>query len=225
MPVYDAFRSRREGKRGLRTFCGFAWHPAGVWAPEGGGCSGLPWQCYEPRKPARCSHGVVRAGARTALGRQAGPSGRYGLRAGGRSLLCSGEFSRVVETDRTGKGSLRTPHPPGAPTSRPPQPRAGPACPGRLRTAGQRSRNAGQAGARLPLPTGAARRKSAAVPGTARRPAVRPPPPSCPMWPGALTYHHRDNVPGQIRARIGPLDHPPRSPRGQGPCDRTRHAT
>ena len=29
MPVSDAFRSRREGKRGLRTFCGFARRPTG----------------------------------------------------------------------------------------------------------------------------------------------------------------------------------------------------
>jgi hypothetical protein len=63
-------------------------------------------------------------------------------------------------------------------------------------------------------------RRSAAIPGTAKCPAARPPPPSCPMRPGVLAYHRRDNVPGQIRAQIGPLDHPPRSPRGQGPCDR-----
>jgi 1-aminocyclopropane-1-carboxylate deaminase/D-cysteine desulfhydrase-like pyridoxal-dependent ACC family enzyme len=29
VPVSDAFRSRREGKRGLRTFCGFARRPTG----------------------------------------------------------------------------------------------------------------------------------------------------------------------------------------------------
>ena len=55
-------------------------------------------------------------------------------------------------------------------------------------------------------------------------PVAGPPPPSCPMRPGRPSYHcasvtyHR--FPGQTRAQQGPLDHPPRSPRGQGPCDR-----
>lgn len=73
------------------------------------------------------------------------------------------------------------------------------ACPCRLRPVRK-----GPAGApsRLPgshsLPRMRAR-KSAAIPGTAKCPAARPPPPSCPMRPGVLAYHRRDNVPGQIR--------------------------
>ncbi len=47
MPVSDRFRSRREGKRGLRTFCGFAGARAGVCAPEGAGPPGLPGQGHE----------------------------------------------------------------------------------------------------------------------------------------------------------------------------------
>ena len=79
--------------------------------------------------------------------------------------------------------------------------------------------HAGQVGSRLPLHRrGMGACRSAAINGTARRPAARPPPPSCPMCRGVLAYHRRDNVPGQIRAQIGPLDHPPRSPRGQGPA-------
>ena len=57
-------------------------------------------------------------------------------------------------------------------------------------------------GSRL-LPKFGARR-SAAITGTARGPAVRPPPPSCPMRLSGLAYHRRDNVPGQIRAQIRP---------------------
>ena len=57
-------------------------------------------------------------------------------------------------------------------------------------------------GSRSPPKSGA--RRSAAIPGTARGPAARPPPPSCPMRPGVLAYHRRDNVPGQIRAQIRP---------------------
>ena len=89
---------------------------------------------------------------------------------------------------------------------------------GRLRPIIECMRGKPAPGSRL-LPKFGARR-SAAITGTARGPAVRPPPPSCPMRLSGLAYHRRDNVPGQIRAQIGPLDHPPRSPRGQGPCDR-----
>ena len=80
-------------------------------------------------------------------------------------------------------------------------------------------RQCGQADSRSSARRGCAGR-SAAAPGTVIRPATRPPPRSCPMRLSVLAYHRRDNVPGQIRAQIGPLDHPPRSPRGQGPCDR-----
>jgi hypothetical protein len=47
MPVSDAFRSRREGKRGLRTFCGFARQPTGISAPEREGVLGFPWRGHE----------------------------------------------------------------------------------------------------------------------------------------------------------------------------------
>jgi hypothetical protein len=47
-------------------------------------------------------------------------------------------------------------------------------------------------------------RRSAAIPDTAKCPAARPPPPSCPMRRGVLAYHRRDNVTGQIRAQIRP---------------------
>ena len=43
MPVSDGFRSRREGKRGLRTFCGFAGARARVCARR----PGLPGQGHE----------------------------------------------------------------------------------------------------------------------------------------------------------------------------------
>jgi hypothetical protein len=39
--------------------------------------------------------------------------------------------------------------------------------------------------------------RSAAITGAAKGPAVRLPPPSCPMLPDVLAYHRRDNVPGQ----------------------------
>ena len=56
------------------------------------------------------------------------------------------------------------------------------------------------------------------------RPAARPPLASCPMLSGEPTYDcasvTKDRFPGATRARQGPLDHPPRSPRGQGPCTR-----
>jgi hypothetical protein len=48
-------------------------------------------------------------------------------------------------------------------------------------------------------------------------------------WLSLVAYHTASTspalCPGKVRAQQGPLDHPPRSPRGQGPCDRTHHAT
>ena len=113
------------------------------------------------------------------------------------------DSARSWTTDRTGMYSLCAPHPPTR------RPHARPS-----RRPGQRvpvdpvplckARHAGKPapGSRCPPRMGA--RRSAAICGTARRPAARPPPPSCPMRPDVLAYHRRDNVPGQIRARIRP---------------------
>ena len=59
MPVSDAFRSRREGKRRLRTFCGFAWRPQGT---SGRRCvrDGL----VRPGNEGAAPHTVVCQGAR-----------------------------------------------------------------------------------------------------------------------------------------------------------------
>jgi hypothetical protein len=57
MPVSDGFRSRREGKRGLRTFCGFArlLQGTGQSAREGGARPGFPWQGHESEsRTLRC---------------------------------------------------------------------------------------------------------------------------------------------------------------------------
>jgi hypothetical protein len=57
-------------------------------------------------------------------------------------------------------------------------------------------------GPRSPPRMGA--RRSAAIYGDSERPGERPPPPSCPMCLSGLAYHRRDNLPGQIRAKIRP---------------------
>ena len=94
---------------------------------------------------------------------------------------------------------------------------AGPTCPGRLRT---RCARADAQARRLPLPAGMLALTSAAI-----CPVAGPPPPFCPMRPGRPSYHSASVTyhlfPGQTRAQQGPLDHPPRSPRGQGPATGT----
>jgi hypothetical protein len=80
MPVSDAFRSRREGKRGLRTFCGFA-----------------------PRPPARRKSARRKEAA--VLGCRGGPGIRYRLRAEMTALSNPG--GRCLVRDQPGPAGAR----------------------------------------------------------------------------------------------------------------------
>ena len=131
-------------------------------------------------------------------------TGLRDLRAGGRYLLCSGGLSPAVDDRPLRNVLILRPH---QPTRRRMAARAGE--PGQRVPVDPRTAVQGPAcGAnRLPAPTarrGCAPADQPRYAGTARRPAARPPPPSCPMCPGVLAYHRRDNVPGQIRAQIRP---------------------
>jgi hypothetical protein len=87
------------------------------------------------------------------------------------------------------------------------------------RTAGK-AVHAGQAGSRLPLSAGNVCAQISRATGCRDTPGGTSAAAFVPDAPGRIDVPSHDNVPGQIRAQIGPLDHPPRSPRGQGPCDR-----
>jgi hypothetical protein len=173
---------------------------------------------------------LARAGARTAPGRQAGPFGRY-WPAGP-----TGRWPLPAVLRRTQPGRRRPNAPecthfapasaeaaadaapePGSPGQRVPVDPVplgkGPAC-----------------GAnRLPAPDTPPKmgaRRSAAIRGTALCPAAPPAPPSCPMRRGVLTYHRRDDVPGQTRAQIRPPGPSAKITQGARPCDTgTHHAT
>ena len=75
-----------------------------------------------------------------------------------------------------------------------------------------------------PLPAGMLALTSAAIcPVSRSAPTFLPDAPRQTVVP--LRERYRPPFPGQTRAQQGPLDHPPRSPRGQGPATGTHHAT
>jgi hypothetical protein len=125
------------------------------------------------------------------------------LRAGDRYLQYIGRLSPVVDDRPQRNVLISAPYPPrrrpaGRPSRRPSQ--RFPADSVSL----AKGLHAGQVGSRLALPTEDARPQISRDTGSAIRPAARPPPPSCPMCPGVLAYHRRDNVPGQTQAKIRP---------------------
>jgi len=67
--------------------------------------------------------------------------------------------------------------------------------------------------------------RSAAITDTAKRPAARPPPPSCPMRRRVLAYHRRDNMPGQIGHNKAPWTIRQDHPGGKAPALGTHHET
>jgi len=135
-----------------------------------------------------------------APGRQDRLSGRYrpAESAGLATATCwalTGS-ARSQKTDRTFMYKLWAPHPP----ARRPGGRPGP---GRVSVSRltlyhrATALHARQAGSRPPL---TAEDRRAQISGDLRaqqRPRERPPPPSCPMLPGLVAYHRRDNLPGQ----------------------------
>jgi hypothetical protein len=149
---------------------------------------------YSPGPPTClrwCSPGTWTAGQIVDMDRQ----------AGSRYLLFTGRLGQVVD-DRPHLNVFIFPlFPPSCRAAGRPDRR--PASVSRLTPYHwARVLQAGQAGSHFLLRMRAGR--SAAIPGTAGRPAARRLPPSCPMRRGVLAYHRRDNVTGQIRAQIRP---------------------
>ena len=283
MPVSDAFRSRREGKRGLRTFCGFAWRPTGVAGPkeavlgyrgramnrEAARCDDLLFAVADglggprrrgmgprdhgailrrprragsrrriprvptPQRPTRqitedhaigdfvvdaassrrSSHGTWTAGQAFGLYRLAGSAGH------GRYLQCSGGLSPVVD-DRPLWNVLTLRAASADPSA------SGPSRRGRAsvsRSTPYRCARPGMRGKPAPAPAdrrgrAPADQRDMRVPRDAWRHARPRLPARCARadWRTiAVTM-----CPGKSGHKQGPLDHPPRSPRGQGPCNR-----
>ena len=171
-------------------------------------CGQLPPDHRGPYDRQPClGRRLARAGARTAPGRQARPSGRY------RPTGPAGRWPLPAVLRRTQPGHRRPTAPECTHFACRIRRRAGQlaalaadrASVSRLtpyRCEGPCMRGKPAPGSHCLLRMRSCR--SASIYGTARRPAARPPPPSCPMRLGVLAYHRRDNVPGQIRARIRP---------------------
>ncbi len=92
-----------------------------------------------------------------------------------------------------------------------------------------RSGTLGQAGSRLHCTVRICARRSAAIPGDHEAPGINLGrlPARCAQANRRTILRERCAPPisGQTRAQQGPLDHPPRSPRGQGPATGTHHET
>ena len=165
---------------------------------------------------------LARAGARTAPGRQAGPFGRY-WPAG---LAGRWPLPAALRRTQPGRGRPNAPEcthfaPASAEAAADAAPEPGAQAsvsrltPVPLCRPGMRGKPA--PGSRYPPKMGA--RRSAAICGTAKRPAAPPAPPSCPMCRGVLAYHRRDDVPGQMRRQHRMLGRTWRpSARHSGPC-------